>query len=273
MFDRIHRSIELTKASWRLLMKDKELMVLPLISGACILFACALFALPMFALSGGEFPEGDQDKALGWLIGLPLYVAVYTISIFFQAAVVAGATERMNGGDPTVSSALAAAWRRKGAILLWGVVAGTVGMILRSIQERSELIGRIVIGFVGAAWSLATFFVVPVIVLEGHSVKGSFKTSLALFRQRWGEAAIGSGGIALFGFVLFLPVILLCALLVSADLIVPAILIGVTAGVTLSALLSTLQGIYVAALYRYAHTLETPTGMDPRLLEGAFRRR
>ena len=146
-------------------------------------------------------------------------------------------------------------------------------LTLRSIQERSQLIGRIVIGLVGAAWSLATFFVVPVIVIEGRPVKESFKTSLALFRQRWGEAAIGSGGIALFGFLLFVPVILLCALLITAELIVPAILVAILAGATLSALLSTLQGIYVAALYRYASTSETPAGMDPRLLEGAFRSR
>jgi hypothetical protein len=254
-------------------MKDKELMVLPVISGACILFVCALFVVPVIVALGGELPEEGQDKGIGGLIALPLYVAVYTISIFFQSAVVAGATERMDGGDPTVSSALAAAWRRKGTILLWGLVAGTIGMILRSIQERSQLIGRIVIGLVGAAWSLATFFVVPVIVLEGRPVKEAFKSSLSLFRQRWGEAAIGSGGIALFGFLLFLPVIAVCALLIAAELIVPAIALGVLAGAVLSALLSTLQGIYVAALYRYASTSETPAGMDARLLEGAFRKR
>ena len=273
MFDRFHRSIALTKASWRLLMKDKELMVLPVISGVCILLVCALFVVPVLVAFGGELPEGDQEQGLGWLVGLPLYIAIYTITIFFQAAVVAGATERMNGGDPTVSSALAAAWQRKGTILMWGAVAGTVGMILRSIQERSELIGRIVIGLVGAAWSLATFFVVPVIVVEGRPVKDAFKSSLALFRERWGEAVIGSGGISLFGFLLFLPVIGICALLISAELIVPAIAFGVLAAAALSALLSTLQGIYVAALYRYARTEESPAGMDPALLSGAFRAR
>lgn len=274
MFERFHRSIELTKASWRLLMKDKELMVLPVISGACILFVCALFIVPVIVAFGGELPEGEQQQqGVEWLVGLPLYIAIYTVSIFFQSAVVAGATERMNGGDPTVSSALAAAWRRKGTILMWGVVAGTVGMILRSIQERSELIGRIVVGLVGAAWSLATFFVVPVIVIEGRPVKQAFKSSLKLFRERWGEAAIGSGGISLIGLLLFLPVIGVCALLIAADLIVPAIAFGVLAGALLSALLSTLQGIYIAALYRYARTEEAPAGMDSELLSGAFRNR
>jgi hypothetical protein len=193
------------------------------------------------------------------------------VTIFFQAAVVAGATERMNGGDPTVRSALAAAWRHKGAILVWGAIAGTVGLVLRSIQERSELLGRIVIGLVGAAWSLATFFVVPSLVLEGSGVRDAFKDSIALFRQRWGEAVIGTGGISLAMFALCLPVFAVVALMVSAGLVAAAVAVGVASVLAISVLGSALQGVYVAVLYRYARTAEAPAGVDQELLAGAFR--
>ena len=58
-------------------------------------------------------------KGEGWLESLPnwalllalfvFYVVTYTITFFFQAAIIAGASERMAGGDPTLGSALGAA--------------------------------------------------------------------------------------------------------------------------------------------------------------------
>ena len=57
-----------------------------------------------FGLSASHLPQR------GPALYIPLflfYVVTYAIGIFFQAAIVAGATERMRGGDPTVASALA----------------------------------------------------------------------------------------------------------------------------------------------------------------------
>ena len=283
MFDRLNRSIELTKASWRVLMQDKELMILPVLSGLCCLVVVASFVLPFVSIgpagSGGgggleTTPDGEVQLTgvQGGLV-LLLYMALYSVTIFFQSAVVAGAMERMNGGDPTVGSSLAAAWRRIGTIVLWGMIAGTVGLVLRSIQERSELVGRIVVGLVGAAWSLATFFVVPVIVMEDRSVGDSVRASLALFKERWGEAALGSGGLGLLSVLLMLPVIALGAFLINIGQPLVALALGVPALLLISVLMATLQGIYVAALYRFARDDQVPDGLDRQLLEGAFRSR
>jgi len=45
-------------------------------------------------------------------------------------------------------------------------VAATVGLILRIIGERSDVIGKLIIGLIGAGWSIATYFVVPIIAFE-----------------------------------------------------------------------------------------------------------
>src|SRR5215471_7013325 len=163
---RIGRSFQLVGQSYRILMQDKELMVLPLISGVFIVIAVAAMAAG-FGLTASHLPQRGPGL---YIPAFLFYVVTYTIGIFFQAAVVAGATERMRGGDPTVSSALAAAARRIGPILMWAVVAATVGMILRAIQDRVGFLGRILAGLMGVAWSLATFFIVPVLVLEERSI-------------------------------------------------------------------------------------------------------
>src|SRR5579872_4428089 len=131
----IGRSFALTAQAYRVLMQDKELMLLPLISGAIVVAVAVSFFFA--AVVSGVTGAALQQRQPAALIPLFLfYVVTYGVGLFFQAAVIAGATERLRGGDPTVASALAAASRRIGAIVMWAVVAATVGMVLRTIQER-----------------------------------------------------------------------------------------------------------------------------------------
>jgi hypothetical protein len=49
-------------------------------------------------------------------------------------------------------------------------MSATVGIILHLIERRAGILGRIATSFIGIAWSLATFFVVPVLILENKGV-------------------------------------------------------------------------------------------------------
>lgn len=265
---RLGRSIRLMKESYHVLMKDKELMILPVLSGLVVILVTASFVVPMFLLGDNL----DEENTVLWtVLGLAFYIVTYTVGIFFQAAIVAGANERLSGGDPTLGSALGAAARHIGSIVAWGVVAGTVGMILRSIQERSEVLGRIVAGLVGAAWSLATFFIVPVLVLEGVSMGSAFKRSWELFKQTWGEQIGGRIGLGLAGLVLALPLLGVCALLWWAGLQTVAIVVGILGIALLSVFFAALQAVFVTVLYRYATTGHTAEGFAEDDVAGAFR--
>ena len=85
-------------------MHDKELMLCRLMAGVIIAGVVGV------GVAFGFGFESDRAVRAGAYVPLFLiYVVTYAIGIFFQAAVVAGAMERMRGGDPTVCSALAAA--------------------------------------------------------------------------------------------------------------------------------------------------------------------
>lgn len=263
---RIGRSIQLVGQSYRILMQDKELMVLPLISGIVVAGLAASFVVSL-GIGADEFDRRNPVHVAATFL---FYVATYAIGIFFQAAVVAGATERMRGGDPTVSSALGAAWKRIGAILAWAVVAATVGMILRAIQERAGFLGKIVAGLAGVAWSLATFFMVPVLVLEDHSIRESFTRSVNTFKQTWGESMVGNISIAAAALVAWVTLIAVAGLIAwvgAGWLALAALFIG---GALLIVLTSALQGVYLASLYRYATAGVVPAGFDRDTLAGAF---
>jgi len=146
---RIGRSFQLVGQSYRILMQDKELMVLPLISGIFIMVAVAAMAVG-FGLNASHLQRRGPELYIPVFL---FYVVTYTIGLFFQAAVVAGATERMRGGDPTIGTALAAASRRFGPIVLWAIVAATAGMVIRAIHDRVGFVGRASLGVAAScAW-------------------------------------------------------------------------------------------------------------------------
>jgi len=261
---RISRSFLLVGQSYRVLMQDKELMVLPLISGITI----AVVSVAMIFGFGMRDFDRPHDLAQYGPLFL-LYVVCYTIGIFFQAAVIAGATERMRGGNPTVSSALAAAGRRIGPILLWAAIAATVGMIIKAIQDQLGFVGRIVVRLLGAAWSLATFFVVPVLVLEDRPVGESISRSVRLFKKTWGETVVGGASVGVAAMCAWVSLVALTGL--TAWFVGPIALVGFFAGaVFLIVLFSTLQGVFVASLFRYASGNGVTPGFDTEVLEQAF---
>lgn len=262
---RIGRSFQLVGQSYRLLMQDKELMVLPLISGA-IMVAVVGAVLFGFGIDTSRIERHGPDVYLPLFL---MYVATYAIGIFFQAAVVAGATERMRGGDPTVRSALAAAGRRLGPILMWAVVAATVGVAIRAIQDRVGFLGKIVAGLLGAAWSLATFFIVPVLVLEEQSIPDSFGRSVSVFRQTWGETVVGGTTLGAAGVCAWVTLIAITGLL-SMAIGVAAVGVLAIGAVFLMIFFSALQGIYVASLYRFATGGGVTPGLDGTLMRQAF---
>ena len=95
--------------------------------------------------------------------------------------------------------------RRLGAIFLWSLLTGTVGLVLNTIQQRAGLLGGIVVRAIGMAWQIVTWLAVPVIVVEGTGPVTSLKRSAHLFRQTWGENLIGQVGFGLVGFVFMAP--------------------------------------------------------------------
>ena len=263
---RLERSWKLIGSSWGVLRKDKELVFLPVISGVVMLVVCATFVLGTGVLGGGPQRWDAQHAALG----LAFYVVSFAVAFFFQCALVAGALERLGGGDPTLGSCLRAASRRLGPILMWSLVAGTVGMLLRMVQEKSEIVGKIVAGLLGVVWSLATYFMVPVLVMEGRPVNASFHRSWAIFKQTWGETMVGNVGLGLLGLVLFLAVAIPVALLAYAGAVIPAVILGAVGLPLVMVITSSLSGIYLASLYRYATTGEVAPGFDRDVLADAF---
>src|SRR5205807_7054495 len=104
---------------------------------------------------------------------------------------------RFRGGNPTIADGLRAARERITQIIAWAFLAATVGVALRIIAERVGFIGKIVIAILGAAWTVATYFVVPVLVVEKLGPYVALKRSTAIIKKTWGESLVSNVGIGL----------------------------------------------------------------------------
>lgn len=276
MFDRVSRSWELAKASASVLRSDKELLLFPVLSGLAAMIVAATFLVPAFAMKVFDGDAGVGSFVLGFLF----YLCQYFVIFFFNAALVAAAMIRLEGGDPTVADGLRAARERIGPILGYAAIAATVGMLLQAMKNKeNNVVMRIVGSLLGVAWTLASFLVVPVLVMQNVGPIDAIKRSVELLKRTWGENAIGNVGIGLvFGLVTALVVVVAAVLVflaasVSGALAVTVAVFAVLALVTLGIIQSALAGVYSAALYRYATVGEAPAGFSGTGLQTAFQPR
>ena len=254
MFESITRGWSLQKASFKVLKMDKEILALPLLAGvmtiaAVLALGFGLF-LPLYLADGGFFTL---------LAVFVIYVAVYAVSIFFNAAVIEMATIRFNGGDPVIKDGLSKAWSRIGRILQWAVVAATVGLIFRILRDQAKdnILARILVNFLEFGWGVAVFFVVPIAIFQDVGPLGAIKGSMGLMKRTWGESL---AGVATTTIIFFLAGLLGLIPLLFAFLLAPVsrvlaslfVAVAVVYWIILAAVNSAVDGILVAGLYKYA---------------------
>jgi len=284
MFDRISRSWALAGACWDVLMEDPALLVFPLLSGLAMVLLMASFALPAwFVYHGLQSAPADGStthtlRFSSYVATYVFYVIAYSVVMFFNTALIAVALRRLDGESASVTDGLQAALSNLPAILGYALIAATVGTILRAIEQRVGLIGRIVTSLIGAAWTLATAMTLPVLIVEDVGPVEAISRSLDLLRRNWGENVIGNVGISIGIAVIGVPVCLLGVLfLMSAisskapGMIMLAAIVLFVMIIGLSIVSTTLHSIYTAALYRYATGNKDNGAIGSELLADAFR--
>ena len=282
MFEKLSTSWDLVKASAAVLRADKELLLFPVISAVLSMLVVVTFAVPV--ILAGVFTSGAADgaglSAAGYAGVLLFYVVQYFVIFFCNTALVGAALIRLRGGDPTVADGFRIAASRIQPILGYALIAATVGMVLRAISERSGLLGRLVVGLVGFAWNLATFLVVPVLVVEDVGPVEAIQRSASYLKRTWGEQIVGNIGMGLvFGLISLgilaagVALILAAAATESAVLIIFVAVCLLMAFVAVALVSSALGGVYAAAVYRYAAEGQADGFFTPAMVKSAFRRK
>lgn len=282
MFATWGRSWQLVKASWAVLQADKELLWFPVISGIVTMLISLVMLIPAIAVSITLFSTGASEgvnEAIGFIGLFIFYFVTYGVGIYFNTALVGAAMIRLDGGDPTLSDGFGIANSRLGSILSFAAMSATVGVILRTLEERGGIVGDIVSFLGGVAWGLASFLVIPVIVAQDVNAWQGLKTSASLLRETWGEQITGNfsiGGVFAIGYILIILLgiglsILVGSVFESTALVIGIVSLVVFALIALAVLQGAITGIYQATLYRYAESGVAPDMFDIELIKGAFK--
>jgi len=279
MFAKIAYTWEVMGSSWRVLKQDRELLLFAVLSMLACLIVMASFAVPMYRTENWQPPgEGasTEQQVMYYATLFLFYFCNYFVITFFNCAIVACAVTRLSGGDPTFGEGMRAAVARLPQIVGWALISATVGLMLRIIEDRSEKVGQFVAGLLGMAWTMVSFLVVPVLVVERKGAFESLKKSTALLKRTWGEQIVGGFSFGGIGFLLCLPAGLLIVLgVLSGSIAVTVVCVGVGVFylICVSLIMSTLRTIFQAAVYFYAEHGDAPAEFDAGLLAGAMQRK
>lgn len=271
---RISRGWALAKRSFAVLKADRSLVVFPVVSGVATLGAALVIFGPAAAIYSSS---GDAEVVL-IVAGVIAAYALTFIAVFFNTALAAAAAQSLAGRDTSFSDGFDAARGRLPTIFQWSLVQATVGLLLSAIENYvgDSLPGRILTGLVNFAWSAATFFVIPVIALEGLKPKQAFHRSVSVLKERWGEGVVGS--VSISGVVLLIALLPVLAFgaggvaLVSSAPAAGVPLIAVAAVILVVAIIvaGTLNAIFRVALYRFATQGSVPGAFEAGQLQAAF---
>ena len=284
-FGNISHTWELMGQSWQVLKQDKELLIFPLISGICCILVIASFVVPSIASDSWMPPEAGaeegqvvttQEQVAYYAKLFLFYFCNYFVIIFFNSAVAGCAAMRMQGDDPTVGDGLRIAFSRIHVIFGWALVSATVGLILRIIEDKNEKIGAFIASLLGTAWTLISFLVLPILVIENAGPFAALKKSTGLFKKTWGAQIGANFSFGLIFFLLLIPAIIVGVLGVMSQntvVMISCLAVAVIYGVVLSLIESVLGVIFQTALYYYADSGSAPQGFDTRLLNDSVRQK
>jgi hypothetical protein len=167
----------------------------------------------------------------------------------------------LEGRRPTIGDGLRFAWSRIWHIIGWTLITATVTFILQMIQSRTGAVGKIIFGIIGFAWTVLTYFVVPVLVFEGVGPIEAIRRSKDILRRTWGESLIANFSIGIITAIFMLAAILVLAplsiYLMSQGAIVATLFLGILllfSIILLSLVNTALKGILMASLYKYSVT-------------------
>ena len=278
MFDRITNGFAMARSSWRVIMTDKKLLWFPVISGILFLVVAASFWVPLGMLyeNGKVLDENGKPHIWFYAVMFAFYFCTYFVMTFCNAALISCALLRFNGQTPTVNDGFRAAMSRLPQILAWSLVSASVGLLLKAIENAHEKAGYWISSILGTAWSVMTYFAVPILVVEKVGPIEAVKRSVSLMKRTWGEALTGKVGMGLFLFLLFVVIFLPLALAIyflghaSPALFIALLIVTGIALMWYMAVSAAMQTVFMTAVYQFANSDRVPEGFERHTMMTAF---
>ncbi len=280
------RSWEITKLSFDVIKKDKELIGFPILAGIFSLIYLIAMIFPSIISQVLKGVGIDKFGSLEYIMVFLTYLGLAFIATFFNVCVVYTTKTRFAGGNATFGESISYAFSKTHLILSWSLLSATVGLLMNVIDQLAEKLGaigemvvKILNSLLGMIWSIITIFVVPGMVYHDLGPIEAIKKSVEVLKKTWGESLIRYYGLGLVSFLfVFIGVVVGIFLTIGlSGLGIWGIVAGVGLTVAYVILVVLIFGIantiFNTALFVYADTGKLPQGYTQEVMQGAFRQK
>ena len=267
---RISNGLNLARSSMTVLNQNRQLLLFPLLSTAALVILIGSFAL--IAITGERYSILDaasDGSFAAYLVIFIFYLINYGIVVFFNMALVHCTRMHFHGQSPTVADGLRFSLSRIGVIFSWAVLSATVGLLLNIVEDVLGRVGQIISGLLGIAWSVTTFFVVPVLAYENLGPLAAVRRSADIMKKKWGESLAAGFSFGLLQFLAFVVCAIPVAILVNYDQETAAIITAVALFGFVVMVFSAARVIVSAAVYEKMSDTPIPV-FDNGALDGLF---
>lgn len=269
-FTKLSNGWKLAIAGFGVIKKNKQLLLFPVISGAALIVTTGSFIIIFLAGLGWETGHVVERSTAGdYVLTFIFYLINYFIIIFFNMGLIHCARLYFAGEEVTLGKGIAFSMSRIKDILAWSVLAATVGLIFKLIEEYFGRVGQLISGLLGMVWSIATFFAVPVIAYEKVGPIEALKRSSQIMKEKWGESI---GATFSFGIIRILGILLIAVplfFLGSTLNLFVGIALGAIAAFLVFAVVSAAEMIFVSAVYQHMNNIPV-TDFDVNTLDAVF---
>jgi len=279
------RSWKITKLTFNVINKDRELIVFPLLSFIfSVLFLISLL-FPTVITWYLEKSVSGNFEILSWVIIFLTYLGLAFIATFFNVCVVYTVKKRFEGSNASFGDSIGFALSKIHLIFYWSVISAVVGLLLRIIDQigrrskstAGKMVASISSSLLGMAWGIITIFVVPGMVYENLGPIKAIKKSVFTLKKTWGESLVRSFGLGLINFLFIFVGVIIGAVLIYFSVIINSLALFVVIPLLLIYFLIVIlvfgvaTSVYNTALFVYADTGKIPEGYTPEIMHGAFK--
>lgn len=269
MFSKFFASFELIKIAFSYVRQEGELFVYALLSFISSFIILASFAITdFFYIEKLENISQDQKQLITYGVMFIFYLVFYFITFFFNTAIITSVKRKLNWEENKfwdwIRDSMANLWK----ILQWALVSATVALILRIIESKfkeNSTVWKLIVKFLGWAWSILTFFAFPMMILQNKWPIDSVKESSLLFKKTWWEMAILNIWSWLFYIILMILSAIICfwfVILVSPMVWIILFIVSIVCIVVLNGLTDV---IITTLLFHYASSETVPENKNERL--------
>jgi hypothetical protein len=272
VFTRIARGCHLGVRSLIVVLRDKTLLVFPLIPFTCVIAVITT----LWLLIGNDqllwsLLATHMVQPRNIMLAYGAYLMLGLISVFFGVGLVTCTRITLEERDSQFLDGFRHAARNSHWVILWTFISWTFGPIL-NLMDHFRYTTLLVRRMLHSSWSTVSYFVIPILIVDKVNIFSALRRSVDVMSKTWGKGAISRLGLYWFFLLLNLPTIAIIVIGIYPDGPWPAslTLVVLLYFYTTIVVYQTASSVLSVVLYKYASEGKVVPGFKEEHLKNSF---